>query len=704
MSSQLNLSGGDGSESRPLTLADVEKYWSETVLDETTTAEQHRACYARAIASAESIKAELSKKKVAELKKMAGYGSRDKKGELVEQVWHNILQDFSLASMFSYSPFSESFEKAVERYVSKVTDDSLADYRRARAEAAERRRQQLEHYKKSLDNPETKAEFEFFCRVKGERALSTEQLARYDELRGRAAIQRRTDELVKKSVVSKVDLGGVEWSIVKGYHTRRLCDVWIVVLSDRVDRELYRELESKARQLGGWYGKKWGTNPGGFNFTDEGQAKKFYGLKDGDASKLDRMLERRDRVRDNAVEHFDGLADRMDGRADDVESKDRNLNTARRVGIAERALEGARETRQMAGTLRNHAAALASRLAAHLDRIRWRTHAETLDRLLRRADWQVEKAIYPWPEVNRGVLRDVIAKLDGTKGYTMLARRVRRIAKEDELARHGEHTTLFNSHHAANLLIELYTGVRRHCASYDAERIKWALGDYRRMKLMKLESLPELRAAMREHIGRRASLPAESEALRLVKSLVASGMVRGYVPTPRDVAELMLVHGDPQPGMLALEPQIGDGQLAAVLAEKHPDVPILGIEINERLSTLAQRRGFEVVTKDFLSVTPEPRFDLILSNPPFHDGLDGEHIQHEYKFLTRDTGRLVSVVNERIFHRQDRKAIDFRAWLADVGGEDFELPEGSFLESDVPTDWDARLVVIDQGQREVMAA
>jgi hypothetical protein len=196
-------------------------------------------------------------------------------------------------------------------------------------------------------------------------------------------------------------------------------------------------------------------------------------------------------------------------------------------------------------------------------------------------------------------------------------------------------------------------------------------------------------------LGRRASLPAESEALRLVKSLINSGMIRGYVPTPRDVAVLMMEYADPRPGMLALEPQIGDGQLAEVMRE-HLDMPVLGVEIHDSLSTLAERRGFEVVKKDFLSLTPEPRFDLIVSNPPFHDGLDCDHIQHEYKFLTRDAGRIVSVANERIWHRSDSKAVGFRKWLDDVGGEDFPLPEGSFLESDVPTDWDARIVVIDR--------
>ncbi len=85
-------------------------------------------------------------------------------------------------------------------------------------------------------------------------------------------------------------------------------------------------------------------------------------------------------------------------------------------------------------------------------------------------------------------------------------------------------------------------------------------------------------------------------------------------------------------------------------------------------------------------------------NPPF--GCDGvgtdiDHVRHAFEFL-KPGGRLVSVMSDGVFYRNDSKAQEFRAWLEHSGGFDFELPEGAFLNSDRPTSWATRLVVIDK--------
>ena len=92
------------------------------------------------------------------------------------------------------------------------------------------------------------------------------------------------------------------------------------------------------------------------------------------------------------------------------------------------------------------------------------------------------------------------------------------------------------------------------------------------------------------------------------------------------------------------------------------------------------------------------QFDYIIMNPPF--GCDGvgtdiDHMRHAFPFL-KPGGRLVSLASEGVFYRGDNKASEFRAWLESLDGDNFELPEGAFLNSDRPTSWAARVVVVDK--------
>jgi len=46
--------------------------------------------------------------------------------------------------------------------------------------------------------------------------------------------------------------------------------------------------------------------------------------------------------------------------------------------------------------------------------------------------------------------------------------------------------------------------------------------------------------------------------------------------------------------------------------------------------------------------------------------------------LLRPGGKLVAIMSEEPFYRSDRKATDFRDWLADVGGESEKNPADAF--------------------------
>ena len=64
-------------------------------------------------------------------------------------------------------------------------------------------------------------------------------------------------------------------------------------------------------------------------------------------------------------------------------------------------------------------------------------------------------------------------------------------------------------------------------------------------------------------------------------------------------------------------------------------------------------------------------------------------------------GRLVAIMSQGPFFREDRKAKDFREWLDEVGGESEELPEDAFkgIEAFRQTGVRTRIVSIDRYDR-----
>ena len=69
---------------------------------------------------------------------------------------------------------------------------------------------------------------------------------------------------------------------------------------------------------------------------------------------------------------------------------------------------------------------------------------------------------------------------------------------------------------------------------------------------------------------------------------------------------------------------------------------------------------------------------------------------HAFDHNLEDGGRLVAIVSEGPFYRQDSKAKEFRAWLEEHGGTSEKLPEGSFKESDRKTGVNTRMIVVDK--------
>lgn len=182
-----------------------------------------------------------------------------------------------------------------------------------------------------------------------------------------------------------------------------------------------------------------------------------------------------------------------------------------------------------------------------------------------------------------------------------------------------------------------------------------------------------------------------------VEGLLENGTLEverdGFFETPKAVADRMLELANVQPGGFYLEPSAGCGAIVERI-QRHAPAGIFMVEKNSTRAGILEDKypGRPIVCGDFMTVGIEAGFDYVIMNPPFENMQDVDHVRRAYDLLSSG-GKRVSVMAESAFFRNDRKAVEFRAWLEEVGGTSERLPDGSFKESG--TGVNARLVVVE---------
>lgn len=143
------------------------------------------------------------------------------------------------------------------------------------------------------------------------------------------------------------------------------------------------------------------------------------------------------------------------------------------------------------------------------------------------------------------------------------------------------------------------------------------------------KSLREINLALAEYYG--DVLPDAVEkgaAKRQASTAVAKDLQ--YYPTPaaaaKEIADIYLK------GKSVLEPSCGDGRLMDA-ARDSGATSVFGIEVDAGRAEAARRKGFPVLTANFLEVPPEAKYDFVLMNPPFFGKHWQLHVEHALKFL-----------------------------------------------------------------------
>lgn len=154
--------------------------------------------------------------------------------------------------------------------------------------------------------------------------------------------------------------------------------------------------------------------------------------------------------------------------------------------------------------------------------------------------------------------------------------------------------------------------------------------------------------------------------------------IPGFFPTPPDLAEGMIERLDAPAGSRILEPSAGNGHIAE--AARTAELVPYCIEKQYTLFKILERKGFFAECRDFLEWHPAERWPYIAMNPPFERAADIEHVKHAFDLL-EPGGTLTAIMSAGTFYRSDKKAVDFRAWLAQFHPDQEDLPAGTFKQS-----------------------
>jgi hypothetical protein len=181
--------------------------------------------------------------------------------------------------------------------------------------------------------------------------------------------------------------------------------------------------------------------------------------------------------------------------------------------------------------------------------------------------------------------------------------------------------------------------------------------------------------AVREYIEGPSKEVLQQRKLTKLENQLVGRKIPGFFPTPRPTITRLLEKAGIQKGHKVLEPSAGKGDIADVIKAEYPGAKMDVVELSGELRSVLEAKGYKLSGADFLEHSGS--YDRIVMNPPFEKMADITHVRHAYNQLAPG-GRVVSIMSESPFFRADKKAVEFRRWLDDVGGTSEKLTQGAF--------------------------
>lgn len=699
----------------PLTVAGYKTFMSK-VAEQKATKEDILKSAENLLANKESIIAEMSERKFtkAMLQDIVRSPRTDlKKPQMVKQAYERMLLNHVMGdATFTVFGGSKSFEdQIIEKIRNQTQEDVNAEYDKQREYRA-RLEERKANFVKAQTNPETLEEFKEFIRVQGKYKLTTEQLAKYDEL----VAETFTKEDKPKILEGESEL--VETERAQTKHTKTGEDLFVVKLVGRVPKEKFRELSGKAKQLGGYYSSySKGGAIAGFQFKTNEQADSFEMLLNGeDVNKSDFVQAKAEVKQAKNADKLIDMAYKLETKAEEELNKPRLTNTGKRASQAAHATQQAYKQIAISKTVRNIANGLQNGDLVHLGKISQVTQLENLLSIQRQAitpdlmvgdydgysmNYQLKDGVtlddyirnvkYPNIVVDSRKAEDIADSLKGKKGYARLSAELRKLPYDN--TRKNRELKILSAEQAKKIIKANKDGVVDTYLGFIPDN----LAQVNRLKRMGIETEEQLRAAIRELDSLSVEKQKEDPVKKLERDLIGK-KIDGFFPTPQNIVEQMIDYADIQAGHEVLEPSAGKGNIAQELVNAAPNAQIEVVEYNSSLRAILEAKGFNVVGQDFLETTKN--YDRIVMNPPFENFQDIDHVRHAYSIL-KPEGKIVAIMGAGVKNSRS-KAKEFRAWLDEIGGSIEDLPEGSFKTSERPTGVNTVLVTINKGDNNTL--
>lgn len=154
-----------------------------------------------------------------------------------------------------------------------------------------------------------------------------------------------------------------------------------------------------------------------------------------------------------------------------------------------------------------------------------------------------------------------------------------------------------------------------------------------------------------------------------------------FFETPAAVADwLIMLAGGIHEGDTVLEPSAGRGALIKAIHRACPTVTVECYELMPENREFLHTLDNVILLDEDFTTNPVGNYTKIIANPPFSGNQDIVHVKLMYKHL-EEGGTLAAITGPHWKLGSEKKCKDFQSWLADVGGEVFEISAGEFKES-----------------------
>lgn len=151
-----------------------------------------------------------------------------------------------------------------------------------------------------------------------------------------------------------------------------------------------------------------------------------------------------------------------------------------------------------------------------------------------------------------------------------------------------------------------------------------------------------------------------------------------FFATQEPEINLMITKANIQPNDDILEPSAGQGAIVDRILPLCKKVDMC--EFMPENCQILKQKGYDILCDNFLDLSVEHRYNKILANPPFTKGQDILHVRKMYEHL-KPNGRIVTIMSTSWILGTQKKQVEFRNWLKDIGATYEEIAEGAFKKS-----------------------